>query len=420
VISGQPGGPGAEEGGDAVRTRVAVDAALTGGDDPGQALTEVVAALEGLVRAAKVTDAVELAEYVVESLASALARLPERVAVLRELADRALAAHATACRLHQGDPLRLARWLLSLQVEHPEGPQVQLTDYAGALGTAGLSAYREAAESLCGALPVLEFAQRPVFDRRRWAVLRVAEDLAEHLGDVDLHVTALAKDLSSGWHYLRIATLLQEAGRSEQVLEWVGRGLTASGWRGVASRLVDVAVDECVRMGWFDRAVSMRMRIFSNQPAMDTYLRLRTVAEHAGSWPEQRDLVLRRLADGSGDVAVNSVLVRVLIHDEQPDAAWQTAVAHGCTDEVWAELARVRSTDHPGDAIAVYRGLVEQALDDDTHAHNEALVVELLAQLRTLFTRTGRQDAFNSYLDGVKGRHIADRQLLDELTKRGL
>jgi len=166
--------------------------------------------------------------------------------------------------------------------------------------------------------------------------------------------------------------------------------------------------------------VSMRMRIFSNQPAMDTYLRLRTVAEHAGSWSEQRDAVVRRLSDGASDVAVNSVLVRVLIHDDQPEAAWQTAVAHGCTDEVWAELARVRSADHPGDAIAVYRGLVEQALDDNTHAHNEALVVELLAQLRTLFTRTGRQDAFNSYLDGVKGRHVADRQLLDELTKRGL
>ncbi|WP_052393618.1 hypothetical protein [Kutzneria sp. 744] len=420
MISGQPGGPGAEEVGDAVRTRVAVEAALTGGDDPRRALAEVVSALEGLVRAAKTIDAVELAEYVVEALAAALVRLPERVAVIRELAERALSAHATACRLHQGDPHRLARWLLALQVEHPEGPQVQLTDYAGALGSTGLTAYREAAEALCSALPVLEFGQRPTFDRHRWAVLRVTEDLAEHLGDVELQVMALAKDLSSGWHYLRIATLLQEAGRSEQVLEWVGQGLSASGWRGVASRLVDVAVDECVRMGWFDRAVSMRMRIFSNQPAMDTYLRLRTVAEHAGSWPEQRDTVVRRLAESASDVVTNSVLVRVLIHDDQPEAAWQTAVAHGCTDEVWAELARVRSADHPGDAIAVYRGLVEQALDDDTHAHNEALVVELLAQLRTLFTRTGRQDAFNFYLDGVKGRHVADRELLDELTKRGL
>jgi hypothetical protein len=420
VISGQPGGPGAEEIGDAVRARVAVEAALTGSDDPGQALTEVVAALEGLVRAAKTIDAVELAEYVVEALATALGRLPEQVSVLRGPAERALAAHATACRLHQGDPLRLARWLLALQVEHPEGPQVRLTDYAGALGSVGLAVYREAVEALCSALPVLEFGQRPAFDRHRWAVLRVAEDLAVHLGDVDLHVAALAKDLSSGWHYLRIATLLQEAGRSEQVLEWVGRGLSACGWRGPASRLVDIAADECVRMGWFDRAVSMRMRIFSNQPAMDTYLRLRTVAEHAGSWSEQRDAVVRRLSEGASDVTVNSVLVRVLIHDDQPEAAWQTAVAHGCTDEVWAELARVRSADHPGDAIAVYRGLVEQALDDNTHAHNEALVVELLAQLRTLFTRTGRQDAFNSYLDGVKGRHVADRQLLDELTKRGL
>jgi hypothetical protein len=420
VISGQPAAAGAGDDRDAVRTRVAVEAALTDSDDPERALTEVVARLEGLVRAARASSAVELAEYVVEALAGALVRLPDRVVVLRRLAERALAAHATACRLHQGDPHRLARWLLRLQVEHPEGPQVQLTDYAGTLGAPSLAGYRERVEALCGELPVLEYGQRPAFDRRRWAVLRVAEELAEHLGDVELHVTALGKDLSSGWHYLRIATLLQEAGRSEQVLEWVGRGLAATGWQGAAPRLVDVAVDECVRMGWFDRAVSMRMRIFVSQPAMDTYLRLRTVAEHGGTWADHRDAVLRRLGEGSADLGVNSLLVRVLIHDEQPDAAWRAAVDNGCTDEVWAELARIRSADHPGDAIAVYRGLVEQVLDNERHTHNEELVVELLAQLRTLFTRTGRQDAFNFYLDGVKSRHVADRALLDELTKRGL
>ena len=419
MISGTPVA-GAGDEGDAVRTRVAVDAALTDSDDPERALTEVVAGLEGLVRAARAGSAVELAEYVVEALATALVRLPDRVVVLRRLAERALSAHATACRLHQGDPRRLARWLLRLQVEHPEGPAVRLTDYAGTLGAPGLEGYRERVEALCAELPVLEYGQRPAFDRNRWAVLRVAEELAEHVGDVDLYVMALGKDLSSGWHYLRIATLLQEAGRSEQVLEWVGRGLAATGWQGAAPRLVDVAVDECVRMGWFDRAVSMRMRIFVSQPAMDTYLRLRTVAEHGGTWGDHRDAVLRRLGEGSADLSVNSLLVRVLIHDEQPDAAWQAAVDNGCTDEVWRELARIRSTDHPGDAIEVYRGLVEQALVDERHMHNEELVVELLAQLRTLFTRTGRQDAFNSYLDGVKTRHVADRALLDELTKRGL
>jgi len=152
---------------------------------------------------------------------------------------------------------------------------------------------------------------------------------------------------------------------------------------------------------------------------MDTYLRLRTVAEHCGRWADHRDEVINRLRADSTNLATNSLLVRVLLHDDQPDAAWQAALDNGCTDQVWAELARIRSASHPKDAIAVFRGLVEQELVKDND-HNEELVVELLAQLRTLFTRTGRQDAFNAYLDGVKGRHVADRQLLDELTKRGL
>ncbi|AHH97736.1 hypothetical protein GCM10010174_01590 [Kutzneria viridogrisea] len=416
MIGGQPGATD----GDLARTRGAIEAALTSGDTAWQALAEVVAALEGIVRAARAAQGVELSEYVVEALAGALVRLSDRDARLRELAQRALAAHAVACRLHQGDPERLAQWLVRLQLEHPEGPEVRLTDYAGALGSPGLAHYRALVETMCAELDVVEFGRTPWFDRYRWAVLRVTEDLAEHLGDVDLHVLALGKDLSSGWHYLRIATLLQEAGRSEQVLEWVGRGLAASGWRGAAARLVDVAVDECVRMGWFDRAVSLRMRIFTSQPGMDSYLRLRAVAEHGGHWPDHRETVLRRLREGATDVEVNSLLVRVLIQDGQDDAAWQAAMDNGCTDAVWAELARIRSASHPRDAIAVYRGLVEQELVKDDHRHNEELVVELLAQLRTLFTRTGRQDAFNSYLEGVKSRHVADRQLLDELTKRGL
>ncbi|MBV9845993.1 MAG: hypothetical protein JOZ47_13090 [Kutzneria sp.] len=409
---------GAAEG-DVARTRGAVEAALSGGDDALRDLDEVVTALEAMVRAAKAANAVELAEYIVEALSAALERPSEHDSHLRDLARRALAAHSMACRLHQGTPERLARWLLRLQTDHPEGPQVVLTEYAAALGLAGLECYQTLVRALCEELDVVEFGERPWFDRHRWAVLRMAEDLAEHLGDVDLHVAVLGKELSSGWNYLRIATVLQEAGRSEQVLEWVGRGLASIGWRGAAPRLVDVAVDECVRMGWFDRAVAMRMRVFSSQPGMDTYLRLRTVAEHCGRWADHRDEVINRLRADSTNLATNSLLVRVLLHDDQPDAAWQAALDNGCTDQVWAELARIRSASHPKDAIAVFRGLVEQELVKDND-HNEELVVELLAQLRTLFTRTGRQDAFNAYLDGVKGRHVADRQLLDELTKRGL
>ncbi|HEX6345344.1 hypothetical protein [Umezawaea sp.] len=203
-------------------------------------LVSAVADFDHEVRATPTAEHVEIAAHLVEVLST-----PPHA----DLADRALGTHAAACAAWSPDPDALVDWLLRLQLDFPEAPEVRLDDYADALDEHGLRLYRERVVTQFDALPVIGFGETGRYDRTRWALLRIMEELAEHTGDVDLQVMVLAKDLSSGWHYLQVATVLQDAGRSEEAIGWVHRGLDATGGRGAAARLVDLAVAEYLRLG---------------------------------------------------------------------------------------------------------------------------------------------------------------------------
>ncbi|MEU5695305.1 hypothetical protein [Actinosynnema sp. NPDC020468] len=253
-------------------------------------LAAVVAELSDLVR--RGTGRV-VVERVVETLVVAVAADREHRVPLAGLVDRVLDLHVVACVGEPPDPVALADWLLRVQVDFAESPEVRLAPYATALGAAGLARYRREAVSRFAPLPVVGFGVPGRYDRTRWALLRVMEELAEHTGDVDLHVLVLGKDLSSGWQYLRVATALRDAGRSREAVEWVRRGAEATSWRGAAARLVDLAVDECLRVGWIEEAWRWRWDAFTGRPAADTYARLRSLS--GDRWPRVRDRALALL-----------------------------------------------------------------------------------------------------------------------------
>ncbi|WNV86804.1 hypothetical protein [Umezawaea sp. Da 62-37] len=213
-------------------------------------LVAAVAAFEREVRAAPAVEHVAACERLVEALSS--------TARTTDLADRVLDTHVFACSVAPPDPEVLAAWLLRLQLDHQAAPEVRLARYADVLGEAGVGRYREWAVTWFSALPVIGFGRTGRYDRTRWALLRIMEELAEFTGEVDLQVLVLAKDLSSGWHYLQVATVLQEAGRSQEALDWVHRGLAATGGRGAAARLVGLAVTEYTRLGRHEDAAELR------------------------------------------------------------------------------------------------------------------------------------------------------------------
>jgi len=331
-----------------------------------QALTGVSVELQSLL----VTDAgpelVALIEQIVTQLADGVAASRRHRVELAELAHRVLGTHARACAETTPDPIRLADWLLDLQLRHPEAPDVSLAAYTDALDDEGLAHYRDRAVALFEPLPVIGFGETGRYDRARWALLRIMEELAEYSEDVDLQLLVLSKDLSSGWHYLQVATVLRDNQRSDEALEWVERGLRAIGGRGAALRLIDLAVEEHLRRGTPHRAVDVCRQAFLARPNLDLYLKIRSLVVHTDEWPPLRAELLDHLVQDGSRLAIE-VYRRI----------------------VEVELAR--------------RGVQEQEL-----------VVEWLRQLRGL-----QPDAFADYLEHIRTRHAADRELLDELSKSG-
>ncbi|WP_086661645.1 hypothetical protein [Lentzea kentuckyensis] len=331
-----------------------------------QALTAVSVELQSLLVTDPGPDLVALIEQIVTQLADGVAGSRRHRVELAELAHRVLGTHARACAETAPDPVRLADWLLDLQLRHPDAPDVGLAAYADALDDEGLARYRERAVELFEPLPVIGFGETGRYDRARWALLRVMEELAEYSEDVDLQVLVLSKDLSSGWHYLQVATVLRDNARSDEALDWVERGLRAVGGRGAALRLIDLAVEEHLRRGNPQQAVQVCKEAFLARPNLDVYLKIRALVVHTDDWPPLRAELVNHLVQDGSRLAIE-VYRRI----------------------VEVELAR--------------RGIEEQEL-----------VVEWLHQLRGL-----QPDAFADYLEHIKSRHVADRQLLDELSRRG-
>ncbi|RDI32043.1 hypothetical protein [Lentzea flaviverrucosa] len=345
---------------------VEADSESTGWPARWQALTAVSVELQSLLVTDPGPRLVALIEQIVTQLADGVATSRRHRVELAELAHRVLGIHARACAETGSDPRRLADWLLDLQLQHPDAPDVSLAAYAGALDDEGLARYRERAVALFEPLPVIGFGETGRYDRARWALLRVMEELAEYTEDVDLQLLVLGKDLSSGWHYLQVATVLRDNGRSDEALDWVERGLRAVGGRGAALRLIDLAVEEHLRRGAPQRALEICREAFFARPNLEVYLKIRALVVHTDEWPPLRAELVRHLVQDGSRLAVE-VYRRI----------------------VEVELAR--------------RGIEEQDL-----------VMDLLEQLRGL-----QPDAFADYLDHIKSRHVADRELLDELSKRG-
>jgi uncharacterized Zn finger protein len=335
-----------------------------------------------------------------------------------------VALHAAACRAAPPDPEALTRWLIDLELNGPGWPEVELEAYWDALGPHGQAAYRRRVERLWAERPPRPVDRPPIYghdDHRRFVATRLMERLAELDQDTDRLIEIIAADLSSGWRYLRIANLLRDAGRADDALAWAERGLWAATNERPDPRLVDLTAGLYQRAGRTADAVRLRRDVFERDPAQATYQALRDISLASGRWAETRDQaleVLRARAARDGGYA-NATLVRVLIDEQRPDEAWTAAQQGGCTDDLWLALAERRAMSHPGDAVGVYRRLVEAAVGQGTRdAYREAAA--LAEQIRHLHQRAGMLDAFPVWLDALKAQHKRKRNLMAELSQRGL
>ncbi len=263
--------------------------------------------------------------------------------------------------------------------------------------------------------------------------------------------------------YVRLVTLLIDAGRLTEAEQWIARGIAALGQTqlGTARQLRDILRNVREQSGDWSRVAAMRADDFFEQLSMLTLVTLRVAAEHAGVWPAVRTAVMRYLETGEPPQATARVLgdqetpawplpetglprptqrwptqfpkidllIEIAADERQPDRVlyWydrRPAARGGWGDSGVDEslVADAIAGAYPERAMAIWKKLAEaQIAQTQTRAYEVA--VGYLRTLGELMARKGRADEWRRYIADLRQTSARKRrlvELLDRLNADGL
>ncbi|WP_113702654.1 SWIM zinc finger family protein [Nonomuraea lactucae] len=406
---------------------------------PGR-VSDALSEVSRLIAAGFADKAAELSEYALELIEASAGHLDDSNGELGDALATAQEIHLEACRAAAPDPVELADRLLDMALASEYEVFLDaLPGYAEVLGEAGMAHYRCRLEAMWQALP----PSRPgVYDDGRFTVTYLMERLAEHEGGGDALIEVLARDVSSSYDVFRISERLAGDGRDEEALGWIQRGLDEFSDEGGHEAKLRTLGAECLqRLGCRDAAMRLLWANFAENPSLSAYQALHTTAqgtlaqdtaaqgtaEAAESWRERALALLAALPaaveprESTPHIqsAGHSVLVEVLLWEEDVEGAWQAAQRGGCREDLWLRLARARAEAHPADALPVLRQVAER-LVEAKHRSAYRLAAGLLVESAVLYGRCGREEDFHAYMATLRTTHRAKRALRDELDRAGL
>ncbi len=392
-------------------------------------IQEVLTNLEQLLRDGQAAAVIELAEHAHRSVEENLESVDDSDGYLGGLLDHIEELHLAACREARPDPEDLAHRLLALEKGSDYGFSGAAQTYARVLGKKGLAAYRRLAEEEWAKIPALGPGDPSGGSGERGTITRIMEALASESGDVEAQVAITSRDLTSPRSFLQIAEFYREAGRADDALAWAERGMAAfpaGEHSGLTAFVVDAYLDgersrEAMKLAWQD---------FARLPGFASFQQLKARADRAGQWDKWRPkarIYLRKHSTpmtqaphgGARWARGYSELVQALLWEKEPDLAWREALAGGCTDEVWLQLAASREKEHPEDVIPVYQRLAEllvQEKNNDAYRRAAGIVKRLGGVMEGL----GRGEEFSAYLVSLRKAHRPKRNFMAALSAEGL
>jgi tetratricopeptide (TPR) repeat protein len=393
---------------------IAVEGFVRPDDAPGYltGVRDAVEALEQLVADGHAVAAVELSEHALGAIETAMGRVDDAGGRLAELAERLVALHRAACGQGRPEPVGLAERLFAWEMQGKHDLfQGAVASYADVLGRKGLKRYRDLADERWESVPALAPGDpEPEPDAERPRITGIMEALAEMSGNVEHVVAVRSRDLSRPDGFLAIAELYRERDDTDAALAWIERGLRA--FEPPDPRLRALAAEEYRRGGRGREALEQAWLAFRDRPALDTYHRLKADAEAAEEWPQLKDSALAFLANGGGARGPSllsgrdgSEIVQIFLAEDDEDAAWKHAVKHGCSDELWRELASRRRAEHPRDALVAYERLL-----GTEKSYKE--VTALMDEIRDVLYEIGEPDEISRYVDLVRDPSRGRRTLV--------
>lgn len=388
----------------ATRTRGFVDYGAATGWAEG--IGVVLDAVADLVPAGRGRIAAELALHTIDRIEKAVENVDDSDGHCTVLLEQARDIHLTAVRSAPPDPVQLARNLYDREMQQEFGTFGSAAAlYADVLGEAGLEEYRRRAAEAWDKLPPRRGATR----RQDWPLgeygpLRdILDFFAERDGDVDARIALRTKNLSSPWDYLQLAEFCLSHGRGDEALRRAEEGLWIFEDDRPDERLVFLAARLLLNAGRDGDAEKHLWRAFQRAPGFELYLRLRAIGGEAAH-DRALDALEARLAAPGQDrwLGRADLLVRILMHAEQYDAAWAALRRHGGSMSLKEELARASETTHPREVLETYADHIDQLADAGGNPAY-AVAAELVARMATL-QGAAEQTAYLATLKARWGR----------------
>ena len=393
-------------------------------------IEETTDALEELLaQGDRAGEVIELAEYALSALEQALEHVDDSDGQMSDVGTRLQELHLDACCQATPDQAALAERLFARELEGDwDIFDRAVLHYAEILGDTGLERYHELARARWAKVPKLNPGEDPDGERfgSRFRITRIMETLAELSGDLEDQIAVREHDLASPYSFLQIAELCRSHGDHDAALAWAERGMAAFP-DAPDSRVRTFLVEEYRRRDRIADALEHSWTAFASRPTLEAYRELARDARSLGEWTERRTAAIALLESPRDAVEHkrdprkaprpslrnnNSELVRILLWENDPEAAWRAASTGGCTQMLWLELADRRRAEHPEDALTVYRQQVERAIAGrDKRSYAEA--VRLIEQtVRPLFAECDRPEDFDAYIAEVRTAHRPKRNLM--------
>lgn len=323
----------------------------------------------------------------------------DRLRSLAELHSRSLAA------LPAGTGGLAAR-LLALQ-RLDDWDLFPLSRYWASLGTSGQREYAALIRTDFEALPAPGNRTGSV---TRWTrdfpIVHRMEQLAQQLGDTDLLISVVSRDLSSGHAYARLAKICADAGRPDDALEWAERGYRRHpDWGDMRVLLAE----HYKHAGRIEESLALRWEEFRRRPGIESWRGLKLADR--GNWPEHRRRALshiesreHRLPDGRRNV---SLRLQLLLADRDIDAARVLGEQEAADPSVLEHVARAVARGNPIAAAGFLRRTVDATLPQ-TDSKHYAGIVKLIREVQSL-----QPDAVTAaWVADLKSRYHARRKLM--------
>lgn len=393
-----------------------------------QGISVLIDSFQELLTEGFAVEVVTLTEHAIVRLDEKLLEIDDSSGVVGGLLRGLEALHLEACLLAKPDGVRLAEWIFQAQMEgHFDVLSDAAEHYKEVLQEAGLRRYQALAEAAWSEVSPLMPGDKEEFTQGRYTLTRIMESFARASDDLEVLIAIKSRDLSSGYRYLEIAKLYQNAEQVNRAIEWAERGVEAFK-QDPDARLRDFLAEMYHHEGRDHDAVQQMWQKFAERTGLEEYQSLKHYAEYCGDWPSWRDKALQ-LARSPIEGHQNhrhpawgrknsSLLVRIFLWEKEVDAAWQEAKVGGCHPDVWLTLAVAREQDHPEDAIPIYQRQVEALVDRrQNESYQEA--GKYVKKVERLFLRLNQHQAFQQYLSSLKVQHKPKRNFMQVLAGHG-